>query len=62
MIPPISGEKSDNKIIWSPQNENKLIENKNIPFLTEIIKNKKNILFKKLSSGKHKNYNVKKDV
>ena len=62
IISPISGEKSDNRIILSPQNENKLIENKNIPFLTEIIKNKKNILFKKLSSGKHKNYNVKKDV
>jgi hypothetical protein len=46
----------NNKIFWSPKNET---PRKSMPILTEIIKDQKDILFKKLSYGKKKNYSIK---
>lgn len=43
----------NNKIIWSPQINNRIMENQKIPLLTEIIKSKKNLL------GKNINYYLK---
>ena len=50
---------SNNKIIWSPQTNNRIMENQKIPLLTEIIKSKKNLLLKKLVCGKNINYYLK---
>ena len=52
-------EQKRNKIFWSPKIEDCIYKKENMPLLTEIIKNKKNILFKKLSSGNNRNYSVK---
>ena len=45
-----------NKIFWSPKIDNTRIA---IPLLTEIIKDKKDFLLKRLSNGKNKNYSIK---
>lgn len=45
-----------NKIFWSPKIDNTRIA---IPLLTEIIKDKKDFLLKRLSTGKNKNYSIK---
>lgn len=45
--------------IWSPKIET---PRKTMPLLTEIIKDKKEILFKRLSTGKNRNYNIKEKI
>ena len=45
-----------NKIFWSPKIDNNRIA---MPLLTEIIKDKKDFLLKRLSTGKNKNYSIR---
>ena len=49
----------NNKIFWSPKIET---PRKSMSILTEIIKDQKDILFKKLSYGKRKDYSVKDKI
>ena len=57
-------EKNDNiKVFWSPKMKENFANKERVPLLTEIINDRKNSIFRKLSSSKNKkiNYIVKKD-